>query len=132
MDVLRQPGQANRQAEPTTPPPKWLVGLWAYIEAHATEDLTLDDLAAQAQFTPRALQYAFRQHLNTTPMRYLRQQKLRQVNQALKARMLKTAPTTVTQVAVASGFTNLGIFARYYQQEFGELPSRTLCAPRVA
>lgn len=119
MDVL------NTNPNPTTPPPKWLAGLCAYAERHTNADLTLNDLAAQANVTPRALQYAFRQHLNTTPMRYLRQQKLRQVNQALKARTSQTNPTTVTQAAIASGFTNLGIFARYYKNEFGELPSRT-------
>ncbi len=56
-------------------------------------------------------------------MRWLRQQKLAQVNHALKT----SAPgATVTQAAIASGFTNLGIFARYYRQEFGEKPSETL------
>lgn len=57
-------------------------------------------------------------------MRYLRQQRLKQVNQTLKANT-KAQPITVTQAAIASGFTNLGVFARYYHQEFGELPSRT-------
>lgn len=116
MDVLRPTEKT------TTPPPEWLGGLCAYIQANATEDLTLDDLASQAKITPRALQYAFRQYLNTTPMRYLRQQKLKQVNATLKT---QSRDINVTQAAIASGFTNLGVFARYYQQEFGELPSRT-------
>ena len=124
MDVLKPTGQATQQPQATPPQPEWLAGLCAYIEAHAREDLILNDLAVQAQVTPRALQYAFRQHLNTSPMRYLRQQKLKQVNATLKANS-KAEPVTVTQAAIASGFTNLGIFARYYQQEFGELPSRT-------
>ena len=34
--------------------------------------------------------------------------------------------TTVTAVGLACGFINLGHFARYYQAEFGELPSETL------
>ena len=106
------------------PPPDWLAGVCRYIDNNATEDLTLNDLATQAQVTPRALQYAFKQHLNTSPMRYLRQQKLRQVNQTLKTNP-KAQPITVTQAAIASGFTNLGVFARYYRQQFGELPSRT-------
>lgn len=55
-------------------------------------------------------------------MRYLRQQKLKQVNQTLKN---SSRHINVTQAAIASGFTNLGVFARYYSQEFGELPSRT-------
>ncbi len=32
----------------------------------------------------------------------------------------------VTQATIANGLTNLGIFTRYYRQEFGEKPSETL------
>lgn len=115
MDVLSQKPQAT--------PPAWLAGLCRYIENHATDSLSLNDLAKEANVTPRALQYAFRQYYQTTPMRYLRQQKLRKVNQALKS---KSKEINVTQAAISSGFTNLGVFARYYQEAFGELPSRTL------
>jgi tetratricopeptide (TPR) repeat protein len=37
----------------------------------------------------------------------------------------------VTDVAMASGFTQLGRFAAYYRQQFGELPSQTLKAARA-
>lgn len=56
-------------------------------------------------------------------MRWLRQERLKLVNQTLKT---KTPGITVTQAAIASGFTNLGIFARYYHEQYGEKPSRTL------
>lgn len=116
MDVLSQARQS------TTLPPNWLAGLCLFIKLNATDDLTLADLANAANVTPRALQYAFKQYYQSTPMRYVRQQRLVQVNTALKA---KTSNMNVTQAAIASGFTNLGVFARYYRQEFGELPSRT-------
>lgn len=108
-----------------TSKPEWLSQLCRHVETMAVEpvDLTLSDLANEAGLTPRALQYAFKQHLNTTPMRWLRQQKLKQVHQTLKSQRKET---TVTQAAIASGFTNLGVFARYYREEFGEKPSQTL------
>lgn len=124
IEILATAPVARAMGNESPPLPNWLAGLCRYIDNNATEDLTLNDLATQAQVTPRALQYAFRQYLSTSPMRYLRQQKLIQVNQTLKNRS-KRQGITVTQAAVASGFTNLGVFARYYRQEFGELPSRT-------
>lgn len=102
--------------------PAWLAGLCDYIECHATEGLTLENLATQAQVTPRALQYAFKRYFNTTPMRWVRQQKLKRVNHALGG---GASGMNVTQAAIASGFTNLGVFARYYHEQYGELPSKT-------
>jgi len=58
-------------------------------------------------------------------MRWLRQQKLKRVNQTLKD---ATPGINVTQAVIASGFTNLGIFAKYYRETFGEKPSATLKA----
>ncbi len=46
-----------------------------------------------------------------------------------RARDLLAGPddkTTVTGVALACGFSNLGHFARDYRALFGELPSQTL------
>lgn len=104
--------------------PEWLSRLCRHIESVATESVSLADLAKYTNLTPRALQYAFKQHLNTTPMRWVRVQRLKQVHQSLKAKPGKEL--TVTQAAMAGGFTNLGIFARYYREEFGEKPSETL------
>ena len=103
--------------------PDWLERLCSSLETRAAESFTLNELADEAGVTPRALQYAFRQHLNTTPMRWLRQQRLKRVNTQLKN---KSPGINVTQAAIASGFTNLGVFARYYREAFAEKPSETL------
>ena len=105
------------------PSQTWLASLCQFIQSNLQEDLTLADLAQAVDLTPRALQYAFKRELQTTPMRWLRQERLKLVNQTLKT---KTPGITVTQAAIASGFTNLGIFARYYHEQYGEKPSRTL------
>lgn len=44
--------------------------------------------------------------------------------------LLARANATVQAVAMASGFANLGLFARVYRQRFGELPSATLKSQR--
>jgi AraC family transcriptional regulator, ethanolamine operon transcriptional activator len=53
--------------------------------------------------------------------------RLHHAREALRA----TASATVTQIAVALGFSDLGRFARDYQDLFGELPSATLKGARA-
>ena len=50
----------------------------AYIDEHAHEDITAADIAAVGMVTVRAVQLAFRRHLRTTPMAYLRRVRLDQ------------------------------------------------------
>ena len=52
--------------EHTKPAPSAVRLAVAYIDTHAGEDLSLLDIARAASITPRALQYAFRRHLDTT------------------------------------------------------------------
>jgi AraC family ethanolamine operon transcriptional activator len=68
------------------------------------------------------LRRTFRRLLGVSPARYLRMRRLHQARDALRA----TASGTVTQIAVAVGFSDLGRFARDYRDLFGELPSATL------
>ena len=56
-------------------------------------------------------------------MAFVRQVRLRHANEMLKS---AGPETSVTSVAYACGFSNLGHFARYYNAAFGEHPSATL------
>jgi AraC-like DNA-binding protein len=99
----------------------------AHIEAHADRELTVADIAAAAHVTTRALQYAFRRHLGTTPMRYLRRVRLAAAHEEL----LRAGPgrgVTVTTVAARWGFAHPGRFAREYRAAYGRRPSHTLRA----
>jgi len=49
----------------------------AFIEQHAHTDINMADIAAAANVSIRAVQCAFRRHLNTTPMAYLRAVRLK-------------------------------------------------------
>jgi transcriptional regulator GlxA family with amidase domain len=74
--------------------------------------------------SPRAVQLAFRPHLDTTPMAYLRRVRLRLAHREL----LDADPATSSVSAVAArwGFLNPSHFATLYRREFGRTPSRTL------
>jgi AraC-like DNA-binding protein len=96
----------------------------AFIEANPDADIALSDIAAAAHVTPRALQLAFRRHLDTTPMAYLRRVRLEQAHEDL----LAGSPGTDTVAAIAArwGFAHPGRFSGQHRVAFGEQPSATL------
>jgi AraC-like DNA-binding protein len=98
----------------------------AFIDEHAHQDITVADVAAAAYVTIRAVQLAFRRHLDTTPTRYLCRVRLDHAH-----RQLLTADPerdSVTAVAYRWGFTSSSRFAAYYRTAYGVSPSATLRA----
>jgi AraC-like DNA-binding protein len=98
---------------------------WAenFIRAEAAKAPTIAEIANEAGVSVRALSDAFRRFRNTTPGAFLREQRLQGVRDAL----LAAGPgETVASIASCWGYVNFGMFARAYQQRFGELPSKTL------
>jgi AraC-like DNA-binding protein len=97
----------------------------AFIETNADLDITAVDIARAAHTTVRAVQLAFRRHLDTTPTAYLRRVRLDSAHQQLHA-ATQGDGTTVTDVAARWGYASPSRFATHYRNTFGEPPSRTL------
>lgn len=97
----------------------------AFIETDPAREMTLAQIAAAAHVTPRALQYAFVRHLQTTPMAYLRRVRLDAAHRDLRAADPHDGDT-VTTVAARWGFAHPGRFATAYREAYGRAPSRTL------
>ncbi|ATE62087.1 AraC family transcriptional regulator [Thauera sinica] len=97
---------------------------YSYIEEHADEPITIVDLAEHAGVSSRSIFNGFRRFRNTSPMLYLKEVRMRRVNEELKR--LTPGETTVTAVAYQWGFTHLGHFTTDYKRRFGESPSQTL------
>ncbi|MFE0019367.1 helix-turn-helix transcriptional regulator [Amycolatopsis sp. NPDC059021] len=89
-----------------------------FIDDHAHEDISAADIAATARTTIRAVQHAFRRHLGTTPMEYLRQARLQHAHQELLAAD-PTTGATVTEIAARWGFFHPGRFAHHYRTAYG-------------
>jgi AraC-like DNA-binding protein len=87
----------------------------------------LDTMAAVAGVRPRTLEHHFKLYLGTTPLGWVRRTRLARTRQQLLA---AGDDASVTTIAVANGFSELGRFAAQYRQQFGELPSQTLKAAR--
>ncbi|MEV0354799.1 helix-turn-helix domain-containing protein [Nocardia sp. NPDC050697] len=97
----------------------------AYLETHLREDIALADVAAAAFVTPRALQLAFRKHLDTTPLQHLQRLRLHAVHEQLTAAGPGTG-RTVAGIAREWGFAHAGRFALAYRKAYGRSPSATL------
>ncbi|MFI7577768.1 AraC family transcriptional regulator [Micromonospora sp. NPDC049497] len=97
----------------------------AYIDDHADQPITVEQVAAAAGVRPRALQLAFRRHHDTTPMRYARQVRLERAHRDLQAAD-PTTGITITMIAMRWGFTHLGRFSTDYRAAYGSSPSHTL------
>ena len=95
-----------------------------YVDSNAANDIALADIAEAVHVTPRAVQYMFRRHLDTTPLNYLRQVRLHHARQELLG--ADRQHETVTAVAAHWGFMHTGRFAVMYRQTFGESPHETL------
>ncbi len=124
--LLAQPGSHTEAlARPQGGvPPKLIRQAAELIEAHADEPLTVADVAEAVGVGVRALQEGFRRHLDTTPMAYLREIRLRRAAAELAA--ADPARVTVTDVAARWGFLQLGRFSVRYKELIGESPSTTL------
>jgi transcriptional regulator GlxA family with amidase domain len=98
-----------------------------YIEQNWDQPVTIESLALVGNIGIRSLFYSFKKSRGVSPMVFVRQVRL----QHAKEMLMHAGPeTTVTLVASACGFSNLGHFAKYYHAAFGEHPSATLKAAR--
>ena len=97
----------------------------AFIDEHAGDPITLDEIAAAARLSPRGVQAAFRRHLDTTPLAYLRGVRMERAHRDLQGAEPGDGVSVAT-LAAKWGFTHLGRFAVDYRRRFGTYPSQTL------
>ena len=96
----------------------------AFLRDNISEPITVAELSRMAGVSERTLRAAFRDVLGLSPKQYAISERLRAAHDAL--RDAEPGTTTVTDVAMAYGFFELGRFAGRYRHAFGEVPSRTL------
>ncbi len=125
LHVFPNTTMTHQQPGSPTVAPAVLRRAVAYVDARAGQPVTLSEVAAAAGVSVRGLQYAFRHHLDTTPLGYLRRVRLERAH-----RDLQTADPaggeTVAAVAARWGFANSGRFTAAYREVFGVLPRQTL------
>ncbi len=96
----------------------------AYIMENLQESISAADIANAAKISYPTLYRAFIKYKNTSPMQFVRQQRLEAVHKELMA--VEYNRIRVTDVAMNYGFYNLGQFSKVYKEVYGERPSETL------
>jgi AraC-like DNA-binding protein len=96
-----------------------------YIKENARNQIGTDDLVTVGGVSARSIYQGFRRFRSTTPMGYLKAVRLDLARDALVKGRGK-GPNSVTEAAVAAGYTNLSQFSRDYKDRFREAPSQTL------
>lgn len=119
--------QAHNQASnrPATVLPHVIRRALEFMEQHLPHCIGIADVAQAAGISVRSLHVGFRNHLHTSPMAHLKNMRLEAAR-----RQLCSDRASVTQVALACGFTHLGQFAADYRKRYGERPSETLANAR--
>lgn len=95
----------------------------AWIEAHLSEPITVENVATAIGVSVRSLERSFKQTRGCTPYQVILGMRFERVREAL---LNADETATVTKVALDHGFFELGRFAVRYRQRFGESPSETL------
>jgi AraC-like DNA-binding protein len=112
-----------RLAKPISPAiPKRLKRAIEYMHANISSPMGVADIAREAGTSVRALQTAFQQFKDTTPLNYLRTIRLEGARKTLTDPAISLP---VAEIARYWGFSHMGRFAALYHQSFGEMPSNT-------
>jgi AraC-like DNA-binding protein len=94
-----------------------------YIAAHWDQPITIESLALATGASTRSIFHSFKESRGYSPMAFLKNVRLQHARDMLQNAVTNTS---VTDVAYACAFNNLGHFAKDYVLAFGERPSETL------
>lgn len=117
--LLSQPSNRSDtlRAGGTAPSPRVRRAM-SYMTDRLGEQLSVGAVAAECGVSVRSLQEAFRRELRTSPMQWLRAQRLDRART-----VLANGDLSVTDVAYTCGFLHLGEFAAAFRGRFGMPPS---------
>ncbi len=95
-----------------------------YLISRLCEPVSRAELADIAGMSLRSLSRVFKRRHGVGPMAFLKQRRL----EAVRLELLSAEPagTSVSEIAVRYGFSELGKFSVSYKAAFGESPSETL------
>lgn len=114
----RDGGQAQFIEAPIrATPARTLASVVDYMAAHLDQDLTVDDLAALANMSPRTFARRFRAETGTTPYEWLLTARL-----AAAQRMLERGDDVVETVAARAGFGTAAAMRHHFAKRLGTTP----------
>lgn len=91
----------------------------AYIENHYMEELTLNELAKIAGFSPRHFSRRFYEIKQTTPIHYIQAIRLERASY-----YLKNTDLSISTIAAQCGFSDSNYFSRLFKKHYGISPTK--------
>ncbi len=89
----------------------------AYIHEHYADTISRAELAGHVAITERYLTHCFRQEVGITPIDYLNRYRVKRAKV-----LLEQGKTSITEIALAVGFSDSSYFNRVFRQETGVSP----------
>ncbi|EKF61649.1 AraC family transcriptional regulator [Agrobacterium albertimagni AOL15] len=114
--------KANSVAEAPAALPRHLERAIDWLQHHAEEDVSIEQLARLSGASIRSLQNSFRHYLSTTPNTYILQLRLARVHDEL---LHGAGNDSIEKIASRWGFGHMGYFAARYRELYGRSPSAT-------
>ena len=90
----------------------------SYIDKHYAEKITLEDICAAGYVSKRTCGNMFERFLYRSPMKYLNEYRLKR-----SIDLLKSTDMTITEIALACGFSGASYFAESFRRASGKTPT---------
>ncbi len=117
VDIGRAIQQDGNQPEPSQPHSRRVLDILRYLDAHLTEDITIDDLAEQFYLSKYHMMRLFRRETGDSIHGYLTDRRL------LHAKDLIAQGKSATDACFLSGWRSYSSFTRAYGKRFGTTPT---------
>ncbi|CAB3705974.1 MULTISPECIES: AraC family transcriptional regulator [Achromobacter] len=102
--------------------PRHVRSVQDYLQAHAHEPVTAEQLARIAGVSVRSLYAGFKEFLGVSPMHYLRDLRMERAH----AELISGETRNIAGVALRWGFAHMGRFSAGYKERYGVSPSQSL------
>ncbi|MCU6710642.1 AraC family transcriptional regulator [Paenibacillus sp. J5C_2022] len=96
----------------------WLAQSLQHMELHATEGLTVEQLAAMAGMNRNYFSSAFSRHVGQSPLQYMTAIRMRRA-----AELLKETDASITEIAYSLGYGNPFAFTRAFTRHYKQSPT---------
>lgn len=101
--------------------PKELQSVISYIDLHAHQPISLQNLCEISCSSASKLNFLFNEYYHVPPMQYLKQIRLKNAYE-----MISQQPfLNISEIALLNGFNHLGHFSHDYKKMFNETPKQT-------
>jgi len=118
LSLLNYYIRSSNTAEPSIRHNKKVTYILSYIEENLSSNITLEELSSLLHYHPSYFLRFFKEELGTTPMAYIRQQRI-----ALARRLLLDGNITIRDISIRTGFQSPHYFARCFKKETGLTPT---------